>query len=75
MRGLVVVSVIIVAVAALALPAPVIVLAGIPFALALRLVLLGLDGERGLPMLVSTSSRRLGDHHPDRVLLHPRRLQ
>ena len=54
MRGLVVVSVIIVAVAALALPAPVIVLAGIPFALALRLVLLGLDGERGLPMLVST---------------------
>jgi uncharacterized membrane protein len=53
MRGAIVVSVIVVAVAALAIPAPVIVLAGIPFALALRLVLHGLDGARGLPVLVS----------------------
>jgi YYY domain-containing protein len=52
MRGAIVAAVLIFVLIAMAIPAPVLVLAGIPIALAARLIWLRMDGARDLTMLV-----------------------
>jgi YYY domain-containing protein len=52
-RGAMVAAIVVFVMLALALPAPVLILAGLPVALAARLIWVRIDGERDLTMLVS----------------------